>query len=123
MAISAAVAVGDAGGRAGRRRDAPRPGRSGSAPAATPPARWARSSPPRRRDRIVGLIGSGEQQGATGSPSTAATSSSPGHENGFFVGPTVIDQVTTEMDVYREEIFGPVLSVRARRHRRRGDRR
>ena len=27
------------------------------------------------------------------------------------VGPTVIDEVTTEMDVYREEIFGPVLSV------------
>ena len=35
----------------------------------------------------------------------------PGHENGFFVGPTVIDEVTAEMDVYREEIFGPVLSV------------
>ena len=35
----------------------------------------------------------------------------PGYENGFFVGPTVIDQVTPEMDVYREEIFGPVLSV------------
>jgi malonate-semialdehyde dehydrogenase (acetylating)/methylmalonate-semialdehyde dehydrogenase len=35
----------------------------------------------------------------------------PGHEDGFWVGPTVIDAVTTEMDVYREEIFGPVLSV------------
>ena len=35
----------------------------------------------------------------------------PGHEEGFFVGPTVIDRVTREMDVYREEIFGPVLSV------------
>ena len=35
----------------------------------------------------------------------------PGHENGFFVGPTVIDNVTRDMDVYREEIFGPVLSV------------
>jgi malonate-semialdehyde dehydrogenase (acetylating)/methylmalonate-semialdehyde dehydrogenase len=35
----------------------------------------------------------------------------PGHEEGFFVGPTVIDQVGTDMDVYREEIFGPVLSV------------
>jgi malonate-semialdehyde dehydrogenase (acetylating) / methylmalonate-semialdehyde dehydrogenase len=34
-----------------------------------------------------------------------------GHEDGFWVGPTVIDAVTTEMDVYREEIFGPVLSV------------
>jgi malonate-semialdehyde dehydrogenase (acetylating)/methylmalonate-semialdehyde dehydrogenase len=35
----------------------------------------------------------------------------PGHEEGFFVGPTVLDRVTTEMDAYREEIFGPVLSV------------
>ena len=34
-----------------------------------------------------------------------------GYEDGFFVGPTLIDQVTPEMDVYREEIFGPVLSV------------
>ena len=35
----------------------------------------------------------------------------PGHEDGFFVGPTVIDEVSTEMDVYTQEIFGPVLSV------------
>ena len=35
----------------------------------------------------------------------------PGFEDGFFVGPTLIDQVQTEMDVYTEEIFGPVLSV------------
>jgi malonate-semialdehyde dehydrogenase (acetylating)/methylmalonate-semialdehyde dehydrogenase len=35
----------------------------------------------------------------------------PGYENGFYVGPTVIDHVTPEMDVYRDEIFGPVLSV------------
>ena len=35
----------------------------------------------------------------------------PGYEQGFFVGPTVLDAVTPEMDVYREEIFGPVLSV------------
>ena len=34
-----------------------------------------------------------------------------GPEDGFWVGPSVIDAVTTEMDVYREEIFGPVLSV------------
>ncbi len=62
------------------------------------------------RDRIVGLIGTGEQQGARlavdGRGLVVA-----GHEEGFFVGPTVIDAVTTDMDVYREEIFGPVLSV------------
>ena len=55
------------------------------------------------RDRIVGYIDSGERQGAR--------LAVPGFENGFFVGPTVIDEVTPEMDVYRDEIFGPVLSV------------
>ncbi|KQW86115.1 methylmalonate-semialdehyde dehydrogenase [Devosia sp. Root413D1] len=34
-----------------------------------------------------------------------------GYEHGFFVGPTLFDHVTEEMDIYREEIFGPVLSV------------
>jgi malonate-semialdehyde dehydrogenase (acetylating)/methylmalonate-semialdehyde dehydrogenase len=62
------------------------------------------------RDRIVGLIGTGADQGADlavdGRGLTVA-----GHENGFFVGPTVIDRVRTDMDVYREEIFGPVLAV------------
>jgi len=62
------------------------------------------------RDRIVALIGSGAEQGATvavdGRGHTVA-----GNEDGFWVGPTVIDNVTTQMDVYREEIFGPVLSV------------
>jgi malonate-semialdehyde dehydrogenase (acetylating)/methylmalonate-semialdehyde dehydrogenase len=34
-----------------------------------------------------------------------------GHEEGFFVGPTLIDHVTTDMESYREEIFGPVLQI------------
>jgi malonate-semialdehyde dehydrogenase (acetylating)/methylmalonate-semialdehyde dehydrogenase len=34
-----------------------------------------------------------------------------GHENGFFLGPTLIDHVTTSMASYREEIFGPVLQI------------
>ncbi len=62
------------------------------------------------RDRIVGLIDSGEQQGAHIAVDGRGLVV-PGHENGYFVGPTVIDQVTTSMDVYREEVFGPVLSV------------
>jgi malonate-semialdehyde dehydrogenase (acetylating)/methylmalonate-semialdehyde dehydrogenase len=62
------------------------------------------------QQRIVGLIGTGEEQGARiavdGRGHTVA-----GHEEGFFVGPTVIDEVSTEMDVYTQEIFGPVLAV------------
>ncbi|WP_126176301.1 CoA-acylating methylmalonate-semialdehyde dehydrogenase [Tsuneonella rigui] len=34
-----------------------------------------------------------------------------GHENGYFVGPTLIDHVTPEMESYKEEIFGPVLQI------------
>ncbi|WP_136161338.1 CoA-acylating methylmalonate-semialdehyde dehydrogenase [Sphingomonas flavalba] len=34
-----------------------------------------------------------------------------GHEDGFFVGPTLLDRVTPEMKSYREEIFGPVLQI------------
>ena len=34
-----------------------------------------------------------------------------GYENGFFVGPTLFDNVTSDMSIYQNEIFGPVLSV------------
>ena len=34
-----------------------------------------------------------------------------GHEDGFFIGPCLFDQVGTDMTIYKEEIFGPVLSV------------
>ena len=34
-----------------------------------------------------------------------------GYENGFFVGPCLFDRVTRDMRIYKEEIFGPVLSV------------
>jgi malonate-semialdehyde dehydrogenase (acetylating)/methylmalonate-semialdehyde dehydrogenase len=33
------------------------------------------------------------------------------HENGFYVGPTVIDHVTPDMSIAKEEVFGPVLSI------------
>ncbi len=109
MSISAAVTVGDAGDAvveavaAKARKVLVGPGRDAASemgPVVTAAA----------RDRIVGLIGTGEQQGATLSVD-GRTLTVPGHEDGFWVGPTVIDRVTTEMDVYREEIFGPVLSV------------
>jgi malonate-semialdehyde dehydrogenase (acetylating)/methylmalonate-semialdehyde dehydrogenase len=109
MAISAAVAVGSAADpiveavSAKARKVQVGPGRdegSEMGPVVTAAA----------RDRIVGLIGTGPEQGAT-LPVDGRGLSVPGYEDGFWVGPTVIDQVTSEMDVYREEIFGPVLSV------------
>jgi malonate-semialdehyde dehydrogenase (acetylating)/methylmalonate-semialdehyde dehydrogenase len=44
----------------------------------------------------------------------------PGCEGGFFTGGTLFDHVTPEMRIYKEEIFGPVLSLRARQDLRRG---
>jgi malonate-semialdehyde dehydrogenase (acetylating)/methylmalonate-semialdehyde dehydrogenase len=62
------------------------------------------------KDRIVSLIGSGAHQGAKLAVDGRGLKVD-GYEDGFFVGPTVIDDVTPEMDIYRDEIFGPVLSV------------
>ena len=42
----------------------------------------------------------------------------PGREDGFFIGTTLFDHVKPDMKIYKEEIFGPVLVVRARRNAR-----
>lgn len=63
------------------------------------------------KDKILGLIDKGEAEGATVVVDGREFTPPQGYENGYFVGPTLIDQVTPEMTVWREEIFGPVLSV------------
>ncbi|SMH58338.1 CoA-acylating methylmalonate-semialdehyde dehydrogenase [Maritimibacter sp. HL-12] len=64
-------------------------------------------------ERVKRLIASGVEQGAT-LVTDGRDFTLQGYENGFFVGPTLFDHVTPAMDIYREEIFGPVLSqVRA----------
>ena len=64
--------------------------------------------------RVKGLITSGVDQGAT-LVCDGRDFRLQGYENGFFVGPTLFDNVTTDMEIYRQEIFGPVLStVRAK---------
>jgi malonate-semialdehyde dehydrogenase (acetylating)/methylmalonate-semialdehyde dehydrogenase len=64
--------------------------------------------------RVKGLIGRGVEEGAK-LLVDGRNIRIQGYERGFFVGPTLFDHVTKEMDIYRTEIFGPVLSqVRAR---------
>jgi malonate-semialdehyde dehydrogenase (acetylating)/methylmalonate-semialdehyde dehydrogenase len=62
------------------------------------------------RERVIEYIESGVKEGAElvidGRGLTI-----PGHESGFFLGPTIFDRVETGMRIYREEIFGPVLAV------------
>ena len=62
------------------------------------------------KERVLGLINSGVEQGAT-LRADGRGFSLQGYENGFFVGPTLFDNVEPEMDIYKEEIFGPVLSM------------
>jgi len=109
MAVSAAVAVGDAAdelieavrGRAERIRVGP--GRDEAAEMGPVITREA-------KERIVGYVDRSERDGAR-LALDGRRLVVPGYENGFFVGPTIVDRVTPAMEVYRDEIFGPVLSV------------
>ena len=109
MAISVAVAVGDAADRVIEKVKTLGEGvtvgngmekGSDMGPVITPQA----------KERITRIITEAEQDGAAlvldGRDLVV-----PGHEEGFFVGPTIIDQVRHEMAAYEEEIFGPVLVV------------
>ena len=60
-------------------------------------------------ERIEGYIASGVEEGAKLVVDGRGLKV-PGHEDGFFTGGTLFDNVTPEMRIYKEEIFGPVLA-------------
>ncbi len=60
------------------------------------------------RDRVAGYVGSAAEQGATVVVDGRETRFDG---DGFFLGVSLLDNVTTDMDAYKDEIFGPVLSV------------
>ena len=62
------------------------------------------------RDRTFDFIESGVKEGAK-LLLDGRNVEVEGHKNGFFVGPTIFDDVMPEMRIAREEIFGPVMSV------------
>ncbi len=62
------------------------------------------------RDRVTGYVDAGQAEGAT-LVVDGRTISPDAEGDGFFVGPTLFDNVSTEMSIYTDEIFGPVLSV------------
>ena len=107
MAISVAVFVGEAQSWIPELKEAMakvRPGAWNDSGASYGPVISAKA-----KDRIESLIARGEAQGARleldGRGCTV-----DGLPNGHWVGPTLFTGVTTEMDIYKEEIFGPVLS-------------
>jgi len=109
MAISAVVAVGDAGDaivdRLATRARAVTVGPGDAKNIEMGPVITCAA-----RDRIVGLIDRGVAEGAR-LVVDGRRPAVPGHDSGFFVGPTLFDGVTRDMTIYREEIFGPVLGV------------
>ena len=61
-------------------------------------------------DKVTGYVAKGVAEGAK-LVVDGRTTTVPGYENGFFIGGCLFDNVKTDMTIYREEIFGPVLSV------------
>jgi malonate-semialdehyde dehydrogenase (acetylating)/methylmalonate-semialdehyde dehydrogenase len=62
------------------------------------------------RDRVAGYVDGGAAEGATVVVDGRGVMVD-GHADGFFLGPCLLDHVTPSMSVYRDEVFGPVLSV------------
>lgn len=62
------------------------------------------------RDKVAGYIDTGEADGAKVVVDGRSVQADGG-QDGFWLGPTLLDNVTPEMSVYTDEVFGPVLSV------------
>ncbi|MBZ6377450.1 methylmalonate-semialdehyde dehydrogenase (CoA acylating) [Pacificimonas flava] len=65
---------------------------------------------PEHRERVKDWIGKGVEEGAE-LVVDGREFSLQGHEDGFFIGPSLFDRVTPDMSSYKEEIFGPVLQL------------
>jgi malonate-semialdehyde dehydrogenase (acetylating)/methylmalonate-semialdehyde dehydrogenase len=109
MAVSVAVAVGETGdefvGKLNERLDRLVVGAGDQPESEVGPLISATA-----RDRVKSLVDAGVAEGAE-QVRDGRDVVVDGHEGGFFVGPCLFDHVGTDMRVYREEIFGPVLVV------------
>ena len=110
MAISVAVPVGERTADALVSRLKTRIEKLKVGPGTDPEAEMGPLVTGTHRDRVVGYIDSGVEEGAE-LVIDGRGMSLQGYDQGFFVGPTLFDRVTPSMRIYREEIFGPVLSV------------
>ncbi len=110
MAVSVAVPVGDKTADALVQRLKPRVESLKIGPSTDPQADMGPVITQAAKDRITGYIDAGVKEGAD-LVVDGRGFSLQGYEDGYFVGGTLFDRVTTNMSIYREEIFGPVLSV------------
>jgi malonate-semialdehyde dehydrogenase (acetylating) / methylmalonate-semialdehyde dehydrogenase len=110
MAVSVAVAVGEEAANSFVAKMAPRVRALKVGPYTDRAAEMGPVITQVSKDRIERYISEGEADGAEIVVDGRGISLQ-GYENGFFVGGTLIDRVTKDMSVYKDEIFGPVLSV------------
>ncbi|MEE8172181.1 MAG: CoA-acylating methylmalonate-semialdehyde dehydrogenase [Alphaproteobacteria bacterium] len=110
MAVSVAVAVGDIAGDALIEALRPRIEQIKVGPGTDSDSERGPLVTKQHLDKVRGYIDHGVSEGAElvmdGRDLTLQ-----GYENGYYVGPCLFDRVTPEMKIYKEEIFGPVLSV------------
>jgi malonate-semialdehyde dehydrogenase (acetylating)/methylmalonate-semialdehyde dehydrogenase len=107
MAVSAVVAVGDAADPLVAAIEERLP-KVKVGPGTDPDSEMGPLITAEHRNKVASYLDSGRDQGATVVTDGRETSPDGG---GFFLGVSLLDNVTSEMDAYRDEIFGPVLSV------------
>jgi len=108
MAISAVVAVGD--GDPLVRALSDRAAALITGPGTDPASDMGPLITEAHRDRVAGYLDAAEAEGAEVVVDGREVKV-PGGDDGFFLGPSLVDRVSPSMAVYRDEIFGPVLSV------------
>jgi malonate-semialdehyde dehydrogenase (acetylating)/methylmalonate-semialdehyde dehydrogenase len=106
MAISAVVSVGDETAEALAAAVADRARAMKVGPGSHEGVEMGPLVTPEARDRVVSYI---EKAGAGGAEVVLDGRELEVEGEGFFVGPTVVDRVEPEMEVYRDEVFGPLL--------------
>ena len=110
MAISVAVPVGQKTADALMAKLEPKVRALKVAPGTDPEAEMGPLVTKQHYDKVKGYIDAGVAEGAKLVVDGRGLKLQ-GYENGYFLGGTLFDNVTTDMKIYKEEIFGPVLSV------------
>ena len=120
MAVSVAVAIGDQVADDLIERLSPKVRALKVGPGTDPEVEMGPLVSKQHFDKVMSYIDQGVKEGAKLAVDGRGLSLQ-GYENGYFMGGSIFDNVTTDMSIYKDEIFGPVLSVvRAPRLRHRG---
>lgn len=112
MAISVVVTIGDEVANELRNRLEERLKTLKVGPGTDPEAEMGPLVTKQHLDKVRGYVDIGVEEGAElVADGRNYRMDQIGHENGFFIGPTLFDRVDSSMRIYKEEIFGPVLCM------------